>query len=131
MTSTNNSWKAILGFFLLLGFVLFLSAMFIKSCKNDNKVKKEGVYVVAKVVSFEKRSNGRIFHFLYNFKQQQYSFSIKALGSEYSIGDLVFVRIAPSDPNAWLYDEEAPRPGICFNYESSPPEGWKEIPTCK
>lgn len=131
MASTNNTYKTLLGLLLIIGFVIYLIFSFITEGKKMSRVKKDGVYVVARVESFEKRNNGRIFHYQYSYKEEEYTFSIKALGSEYSIGDLVFVLVSASNPNENYYDEDDPRPGPCITYENSPPEGWKEIPICK
>lgn len=122
------------GLILLVAAIIF-TVILLFSVKDPEfeQITKDGVYVVGQASDIKSNTkSSSIFVFNYKYKGMEYKFHIGDVGSRYAKGDLIFIKISASRPEFSTHSEFSfPPPGPCITYESSPPEGWKEIPACK
>ena len=127
---TPNKIKTIILLLVVVFGIIGFAVLIINRSANVKKIKEDGVYVLGKNTSSMTWKNGRAFDFMYVYKGVVYETSVIAPAYAYSEGDLIFVRISPSDPSKNTRGNY-PRPGPCITFDAQPAEGWKEIPTCK
>jgi hypothetical protein len=109
-------------------FLLALSYGYYKHLKID----KTGVFVVAKIINFEKGQKPSA-NCYYNFLGKQILSRFGSLTSGLKEDQLIFIKVSSKDPESInaldYYKIKVPS---CFDINSTPFEGWKEIPkdTC-
>lgn len=123
--------KGVMGLVLALSLLIGISVVLVKRSLDVRQIRKDGVYVIGKVISSTQVKNGKSFTFRYYHKGQAFETSLTAPSKKYKEGDLIFIRISSSHPSKSMFTDGKRQPCACFTFEMSPPEGWKEMPLCQ
>lgn len=115
----------------LLIFIVVLIILTIIRFYSSNKIKKNSVFVVAKVFKVtEPGKSGRTYYCYYNYKGER--FEISFLGRVYGLNDngLVFVEVDTLHYGRSQLMEFTLVPE-CIKMDDVPFAGWKVLPKCK
>lgn len=104
--------------------ILFFVATFIITIKRGNKISQYGIYTVA---YFKENSNKWVIY-EFSYKNKTY----KAKNASGNNKKVVLIKFLPSDPSSNYVLQKVFVPK-CFEIDSIPEEGWKELPVivCK
>jgi hypothetical protein len=96
----------------------------------NRKIRREGIYVKAEVISSEKYKGGTLITIRYLFKGNTYTARVRSSNGKETAGTIYLLQLLPNDPEAIILLDDQPVPA-CLATIETPPEGWKEIPRCK
>lgn len=122
----KNSWILLL--------LLFLSPGIYQTIRNKiyyDKVKKNGVYSVCKIIKSKGRKGGKVVEVRYKFGGKIYELTYPGNLGKNWIGDSLFIKILPSNPEWFIVLEDSIIPGPCI--KTIPLDGWpiwNQIPNC-
>ncbi|MBY0535753.1 MAG: hypothetical protein K2P88_07885 [Chitinophagaceae bacterium] len=117
--------KRLLIVFLSIVFLLFANQLY-----RRNKVYNNGVYSICTIVYSEGYKGGIMSRVKYEYKGKQFTDLVHTPGGMKTFGDAYFIKLLPDNPDAFVFLEDFPVPACLLNVKV-PPDGWKELPTCK
>ena len=114
------------------GIILFILSIYIWGRVNVYRINKDGVYVIGIIEEINSTKSDRIHICKFLLGHKTYSTKFSAVGLNIKVGDLVFVKVSRSHPDASkvLYEQTVPK---CLDLDKSPSGGWNELPldSCK
>ena len=132
MNSTNFWVHLTKRYYLLILLALFTLVLAINFFNYKQNLNAEGIYVIGKVTDADFSARGTTYTYDFVFYGKKYESRVKATALGIKVGDLVFIKTLPENPNASLLVETIKVP-FCFRIEDVPNDGWKELPkdTCR
>lgn len=111
----------------IIGGLILLLALYVSYRNLQSKLKKDGVYVIGKVVKRSGEKNGINSRIEYRFNERAFKYSWKAVSSIKET--FVFLIISKERPKvcSLLLQSKVPK---CLSNDSSMLKYWEEIPQC-